>query len=439
MSMPITVVGTGYLGTAHGVGMAELGHEVLGVDVDKDRIDALSEGRVPFYEPGLAEPLARHVAAGRLRFTTSYEEAAAFGKVHFLCVNTPQRPGGDSADLRNLHGAVDRLAPLLDRPALVVGKSTVPVGTAARLSARILDKAPAGADVELAWNPEFLREGHALADTLRPDRIVVGAETPNAVAVLSKVYAPLLDADVPMVCSGFATAELVKSAANAFLATKVSFINAMAELCEATGGDVTELARALGHDARIGDRYLRPGLGFGGGCLPKDLRAFRARARELGSGRSLAFLGEVDGINMRRRERMVELVREECGADLSGLRVAALGAAFKPDSDDVRDSPALHVAATLRAHGARVSVYDPRANANAARVFTGLRYADSVERAAAGADVVLLLTEWQEFRDLDPGPLAEVVSDRAVIDGRNALDPDRWRAAGWRYRALGRS
>jgi UDPglucose 6-dehydrogenase len=418
--------------------MAELGHDVLGVDIDAAKVAALAAGRVSFYEPALEDLVARHVASGRLRFTTSTVEAADFGDVHFVCVGTPQRQGGYGADLSAVDGAVEGLARHLTREALVVGKSTVPVGTAERLSDRLREIAPAGAMVELAWNPEFLREGHAVEDTLRPDRLVAGVQSTRAERVLREVYAEPLASGVPFVVTDLATAELTKVAANSFLATKVSFINAMAELCEATGADVVTLADAIGYDPRIGRRYLNAGLGFGGGCLPKDIRAFMARAGELGVDQALTFLREVDSINMRRRHRMVDLARQECDGDVLGKRIGVLGAAFKPRSDDVRDSPALNVAAQLQLQGAHVSIYDPRANANARALFPTLRYADSVAEAVRDADLVLHLTEWEEFRELDPEPIGEIVAKRRILDGRNALDPDRWRRAGWTYRALGR-
>jgi UDPglucose 6-dehydrogenase len=430
----LTVIGTGYLGATHAACMAELGHEVLGVDIDPDKVAALGAGRVPFHEPGLEELLARHTASGRLRFTTSYEEAAAFGRVHFVCVGTPQRKDTDSgaADMSYVDGAVDALAAHLGEGALVVGKSTVPVGTAQRLAGRL----PAGA--ELAWNPEFLREGFAVRDTLSPDRLVLGVESASAETLLREVYAAVIEAGTPVVTADFPTAELVKTAANAFLATKISFINAMAEVCEASGGDVSVLARAIGHDDRIGARFLRAGVGFGGGCLPKDIRAFAARAEELGAGESLAFLREVDAINLRRRDRVVDLARELCGGSLTGRRVAVLGAAFKPDSDDIRDSPALDVAARIHLEGAQVAVYDPKAMDNARKAYPVLGYAASAKDAVQGADVVLHLTEWQEFRDLDPAELAHSTARQQIVDGRGALDEKRWTAAGWSFHALGR-
>ncbi|MEV5338485.1 UDP-glucose/GDP-mannose dehydrogenase family protein [Streptomyces sp. NPDC052676] len=438
MPYRMTVIGTGYLGATHAACMAEIGHEVLGVDVDERKIEALRAGRVPFHEPGLEELIGRHVASGRLRFTTSYEEAAEFGDVHFSCVGTPQSARGYAADLTYVDAVVERLAPHLRRPALVVGKSTVPVGTAERLATRLVELAPAGELVELAWNPEFLREGFAVQDTLRPDRLVFGVRSEVALKTLEEVYAPVLGEGAPTVVTDFPTAELVKASANAFLATKISFINAMAEVCEASGADVARLAEALSYDERIGGKFLRPGVGFGGGCLPKDIRAFMARAGELGADQALTFLREVDAINMRRRTRTVDLARELCDGDFLGRRVAVLGAAFKPDSDDIRDSPALNVAGQIQLQGADVRVYDPKAMDNARRAYPGLRYAASAAEAIADADVVLLLTEWEEFRSLDPETLRERVAQPRIVDGRGALDLERWRAAGWTYRALGR-
>ncbi|MFF1796470.1 UDP-glucose dehydrogenase family protein, partial [Kitasatospora sp. NPDC058263] len=413
MTLRLSVIGTGYLGATHAAAMAEFGFEVLGLDIDPEKIATLTAGRVPMYEPGLSELLLKHVAGhegstGRLRFTTSAQEAAEFGDVHFVCVNTPQRKGEFAADMSYVDAAIDELAPHLTRPVLVVGKSTVPVGSANRLAERLAALAPVGEDAELAWNPEFLREGFAVQDTLRPDRIVVGTRSERAERLLREVYAEPIAAGVPFVVTDFATAELVKAAANSFLATKISFINAMAEVCEAAGADVTLLSTALGHDDRIGRKFLNAGLGFGGGCLPKDIRAFMARAGELGADQALAFLREVDSINMRRRSRMVELAREQCGGGFLGRRVAVLGAAFKPNSDDIRDSPALNVAAQIQLQGAQVTVYDPKAMDNARKMFPGLAYAQSPLEAAEGAHVVLHLTEWQEFRDLDPAELGTV-------------------------------
>jgi nucleotide sugar dehydrogenase len=434
----ITVLGTGYLGTTHAACLAEMGFEVLGVDVDPARIDALTYGELPFYEPELESLLQSGLKSGRLSFTSSYPEVAAFGEVHFICVGTPQLKNSYAADLSQVDGCIDALGPLLDRPCLVVGKSTVPVGTAQLLAERLSRISPVGRACELAWNPEFLREGHAVQDTMRPDRIVSGVTSAHAEAVLREIYAGPIAAGAPFLSTDLPTAEIVKVAANAFLATKISFINAMAEVCEATHADVTKLSEALGLDPRIGGAALRPGLGFGGGCLPKDIRAFMARAEELGVDQALSFLREVDAINMRRRARMVDLARELAGGSLRGQTIGVLGVAFKPDSDDIRDSPALDVAATIHDLGAAVTVYDPAALVHARRMHPELNYAYSMADAVTGADVTLLLTEWQEFRDADPEELAKLVAKRNIVDGRNSLDPDHWRAAGWTYRALGR-
>ncbi|WP_368680909.1 UDP-glucose/GDP-mannose dehydrogenase family protein [Rhodococcus opacus] len=439
--MHISVFGTGYLGATHAACMAELGHEVIGIDVDESKLAKLQAGVVPFYEPGLEEVLQRNIAAGRLRFSSSYEEAAAFANVHFLGVGTPQKKGEFAADLRFVDEVVESLAPLLTQPAVIFGKSTVPVGTAERLGRRVRELAPAGEAAELAWNPEFLREGFAVQDTLHPDRLVLGVDRVrpgNVEAVAREVYGQLLDEGIPFLVTDLATAELVKTSANAFLATKISFINAISEVCEAAGADVTELADAIGYDARIGRRFLNAGIGFGGGCLPKDIRAFMARAGELGADQALTFLREVDTINMRRRTRMVELAREACGGSLLGARVAVLGAAFKPDSDDVRDSPALNVAGQIQLQGAAVTVYDPKAIDNSRALFPTLGYSASALEACDGADLVLVLTEWQEFKELSPSDLEGIVRKRVLIDGRNCLDPKDWRGAGWIYRGLGR-
>jgi UDPglucose 6-dehydrogenase len=431
--MKLSVIGTGYLGATHAAAMAELGHDVLGVDVDAAKVALLAAGRIPFFEPGLPELLSKHVTSGKLRFTTSIAEAAEFADLHFVCVGTPQKAGEYAADLSFVEAAFESLLEHVRPGAVVVGKSTVPVGTAGRLAALVRD-----AKAELVWNPEFLREGFAVEDTLRPDRIVVGVEDERAREVLEQAYAPILATDVPVVITDFATAELVKVAANSFLATKISFINAMAEVCEATGADVTQLANAIGHDARIGHRFLRAGLGFGGGCLPKDIRAFMARAGELGVDQAVSFLKNIDEINLRRRARTVDLAREMSGGSLAGRRAAILGAAFKPDSDDIRDSPALDVALAIQRQGAAVRVYDPQAMGNAKESYPTLAYVEGALEACADADVVLHLTEWAEFRDLTPDDLAAVVRERNIVDGRTVLDPAVWRAAGWHFRALGR-
>jgi UDPglucose 6-dehydrogenase len=436
--MNITVIGTGYLGATHAICMAVMGFDVIGVDVDASKVERLNSGEVPFFEPGLPELLTKALDSGRLRFTTSFAEAGEFGDVHFICVGTPQKPGSQAADMTYVDASVTALAAHLHRRALVVGKSTVPVGTAARLTTLLHETAPAGEQVELAWNPEFLREGFAVDDTMKPDRMVFGVTTTWAEAQLRAAFAPVLAQGVPVKVTDLQTAELVKVAANSFLATKISYINAMAEICEATGADVHDLAEALAYDDRIGGKFLRPGLGFGGGCLPKDIRAFAHRAEELGVGQAVGFLREIDSINGRRRARTVDLVVELCGGNVTGKKIAALGAAFKPNSDDIRDAPALDVASTLAAMGAHVHVYDPAAMDNARKVHPELTYGTSALDVARDADVVVLLTEWNEFRQIAPEAMAEVVSARRIFDGRHALNSDAWRAAGWEYKALGR-
>ncbi len=433
-SLRLTVLGTGYLGITHAACMASLGFDILGVDTDARKVDQLNAGHLPIYEPGLGELLRSGLDSGRLTFTTSYPRAAAFGDVHFICAGTPPQPGSDHADLSQVHGCVATLAPLLDRPCLVVGKSTVPVGTARRLAAEL---AGACLGVELAWNPEFLREGSAVTDALAPDRIVAGVTSSWAEGILRRVYAQPIADGTPFFATGLETAELAKAAANAFLATKVSFINAMAEVCEVAGGNVYALAQILGADSRIGSPFLRPGLGFGGGCLPKDIRAFIARAGDLEADQALGFLREVDAINLRRRTRTADLACELVGGDLAGVPVGVLGAAFKPGSDDVRDSPALDVAQILHGMGAQVTVYDPAALANARRACPELGYVATLADAARDAHVMLLLTEWPEFAKLKPDDLGAVVAQRNIVDGRGVLDPALWRAAGWNYRTLG--
>ncbi|MCZ9290443.1 UDP-glucose dehydrogenase family protein [Corynebacterium evansiae] len=452
--MRMTVFGTGYLGATHAACMAEMGHDVLGVDVDPEKIQALSEGRVPFFEPGLPEILTRNIEAGRLRFTTDYAEAAEFADVHFIGVGTPQRKGSYAADTTYVNAVIETLAPLVSGNHTIFGKSTVPVGTAHELQQKadeIVAASLNNARITIAWNPEFLREGHAVKDTLHPDRIVLGlggdssnsddrAEQQRVEDLAREIYAPALEEGTPFLVMDLPTAELVKVSANAFLATKISFINAVSELCEIVGADVTALADAIGMDDRIGRKFLGAGLGFGGGCLPKDIRAFMARAGELGADQALTFLREVDAINMRRREKTVELARQTLGGSLIGRNVTVLGAAFKPNSDDVRDSPALAVAGSLSLSGANVTVYDPQGMENAAKIFPTLTYAPNVEEALDGAEIVIVATEWKQFQELDPVAARKLVAgdNPTVLDGRNCLPRKEWEAAGWNFLALGR-
>jgi len=438
--MRMTVIGTGYLGATHAACMAELGHEVLGVDVDEDKIAVLQSGKVPFFEPGLPEVLERNIDAGRLGFSTDYDEAAQFANVHFLGVGTPQRRGSYAADMTYVKAVITDLVPKLRGEHVIFGKSTVPVGTAAELQELADSLAPEGTRVEIAWNPEFLREGYAVHDTITPDRIVIGTrESESRTEELAReIYAQPLAQDTPFIVTDLQTAELVKVSANAFLATKISFINAVSEICEIAGADVVALADAIGIDKRIGRKFLGAGLGFGGGCLPKDIRAFMARAGELGADQALTFLREVDAINMRRRDRMVDMSKEAFNGSLLGHRVTVLGCAFKPNSDDVRDSPALSVAGSLSLAGAAVTVYDPEGMDNAKKVFPTLDYAADTESALREAELVILATEWQQFKELDPNEAGELVDNKHIIDGRNVLDVAAWSNAGWKIQALGR-
>lgn len=436
--MRVSVIGCGYLGAVHAAAMAELGHDVIAVDVDAEKVATLNSGVPPFFEPGLPEILSTSLASGRLNFTMEMSEVAG-ASLHFITVGTPQSASNGAADLRYVDAALDSLIPYLGPHDIVVGKSTVPVGTAERLAERLLS---AGSSATLVWNPEFLREGFAVKDTLSPDRLVFGiaegAGHDEALDALRSVYATAISAGVPVVETDLATAELVKTAANAFLATKISFINAMGEIAEATGANVTELADAIGYDSRIGRRFLNAGVGFGGGCLPKDIRAFSARAEELGLGESVAFLSEVDAINLRQRQRVIDRVLTDGGGVHTGLRVAVLGLAFKPHSDDVRDSPALDVARGLTAAGATVVAYDPEAMPAAQKRFPELVVAENLNQALVGADIAVLVTEWPEFVELDPRQAGELMAHKRIVDARNVLNPAQWRAEGFHYSSLGR-
>ena len=417
MVLKLSVIGTGYLGATHAACMASLGFEVIGFDTESSKVDLLSKGKVPFYEPDLEDLLAEQIRSKRLTFTSKVEDLSD-ADVHFICVGTPQVKNGNAADLTYVNSALESIAKYVKPGGLVVGKSTVPVGTATKLRNRLLELNP---NADLAWNPEFLREGFAVEDTLRPNRLVIGVVTDSAEKILKEVYAVNLKENTPWVRADLPTAELVKVAANSFLATKISFINAMAEVCEASGGDVTVLAKAIGYDPRIGSRFLQAGIGFGGGCLPKDIRAFMARAEELGASQTVEFLKEIDAINLRARQRIIELVRKDLSDDLVGKKVAVLGAAFKPDSDDVRDSPALDIAAQIQAAGAHVTVHDPKAISNAQKRFPGLNFAEDVNSTLKDAEIVLHLTEWKIYREIDPAQIKKLVKTAIMIDGRNHI------------------
>ncbi len=435
MTLQLSVIGTNYLGATHAAGMAEFGHDVIGVDIEPDRVKTLNSGQSHIFEVGLEPLLSKHTSTGRLRFTTDYADIADWADVHFLALGTPSGPGG-AADLSQLHAAIDTLAPLLTKPCLVVGKSTVPVGTAMALEERIRSQAPAGDSVEVAWNPEFLREAYAVEDTLRPDRLVFGTHSKQALATLEEIYEIPLTERTPVVRCDIATAELIKVAANSFLATKISFINAMAQMCQAAGGDVTLLADAIGYDKRIGREFLNAGLGFGGGCLPKDIAALAVSAEELGVTVLTDLIRSVEAINAGQRTELADLAIDQAGGDVQGKRIAVLGAAFKPGTNDTRNSPALTVADQLHARGADVRIYDPQARLPPREGFTQVA---SVEQALLGAEIVLHLTEWPEFRQLNPEELGELVKTKIIIDGRLKLHGPSWRNAGWKLVQIGRS
>ena len=435
MTLTLSVVGCGYLGATHAACMSSLGFTVVGVDTDPEKVALLQSGKLPFYEPGLDTLLEQEMKTGRLSFTTDFS-AVKDADVHFVCVGTPQSKDGLAADLTYVKSAVAAIAPHLKDGSLVVGKSTVPVGTAQALRAELATIAP---QADLAWNPEFLREGFAVEDTLTPNRLVVGVANDRAEEILKEVYEPVIALGTPWIRADLPTSELVKVAANSFLATKISFINAMAEVCEAAGGDVTVLAKAIGYDPRIGSRFLQAGIGFGGGCLPKDIRAFMARAEELGAKQALEFLREIDAINMRARQRVIDVVRGELSEDLSKYTIAVLGATFKPDSDDVRDSPALDIAVQLHAAGATVVIHDPQGIEPARKRFPNLNYSEVINEAIKDADLILHLTEWKEYRQIDPVAISSIVKSKIIIDGRNMLDRTLWRNAGWKFHALGRT
>ena len=433
MTLKVSVIGTGYLGATHAACVSNMGFEVTGVDIDQSKIELLNQGKVPFYEPDLEDLLSSEIKKGTLKFTSNFADIAA-ADIHFICVGTPQQENSLAADLRYVDAALDEVAAVAKAGSLVVGKSTVPVGTAERLRKRLQDKNP---EVDLAWNPEFLREGFAVEDTLKPNRLVVGVTNDAAELKLKELYKKNIDEGTPWVRADLPTSELVKVAANSFLATKISFINAMAEICEAAGGDVTVLAKAIGYDPRIGNRFLQAGIGFGGGCLPKDIRAFMARAGELGADQALEFLREIDSINLRARKRVIELVQRDLSGDLRSKKIAVLGAAFKPDSDDVRDSPALDIAIQIQAAGANVVIHDPKAIEPARKRFPALNFVTTIDEALKDAEIVLHLTEWKIYREIDPVKAKSLVAKPIIIDGRNALDRKKWKDAGWHFRALG--
>ncbi|WP_018545426.1 UDP-glucose dehydrogenase family protein [Streptomyces sp. LaPpAH-108] len=437
--MRVSVIGCGHLGIPHAAAMAELGHEVIGVDVDQAKVDRLNAGECPIYETGLPELLTRHTASGRLRFTTDISEAAGFAELHFLGVGTPIDADGRSYDTAQVFGAIRRLAPHLGRPCAIVGKSTVSVGTTAQVTALAQRLAPAGKGVEVVWNPEFLREGHAVEDTLRPDRLIAGVTTAEGEKAIRAVYAGIIDAGVPIFITDPQTAELAKGAANTYLGLKISYINAVADMCEAAGGDVAQIVDILGIDPRIGSGGMRPGIGYGGGCLPKDVRAFTASARALGADAAASLLRAAEVINEQRTDVALGLVTRALGErPVSGARITVWGAAFKPGTNDVRESPALALAQALQQAGGIVTVHDPQAVPTAMVRNPELEYTDDLAGSLDGADLVVLATEWAEYRQADPRTLACRPANPLLVDCRTTLDPEPWRTAGWTVHQLGR-
>lgn len=436
--MRVSVIGCGHLGIPHAAAMAELGHEVIGVDVDQAKVDRLNAGQCPIYETGLPELLAAHTASGRLRFTTDIREAAEFAELHFIGVGTPIDADGRSYDTGQVFGAIRQLAPHLTRPCTIVGKSTVTVGTTVQVTALTQRLAPAGTAVEVVWNPEFLREGHAVEDTLRPDRLIAGLTTAEAEKAIRAVYAPILDAGVPIFVTDPATAELAKGAANTFLGLKISYINAVADMCDAAGGDISQIVEILGIDPRIGSGGMRPGIGYGGGCLPKDVRAFTASARQLGADRAATLLRAAEEINESRTDVAMALIRNALGdRSVKNAKITVWGAAFKPGTNDVRESPALALAHALQQAGATVTVHDPQAVATAMTRNPELDYTDDLPESVDGADLVVLATEWPEYGQADPQDLAGRAAGPLLVDCRTTLDPEPWRTAGWTVRQLG--
>ncbi|MFF2022925.1 UDP-glucose dehydrogenase family protein [Streptomyces sp. NPDC058171] len=437
--MLVSVIGCGHLGIPHAAAMAHLGHQVIGVDVDQAKVDRLNAGECPIYEDGLPELLARHTASGRLRFTTDIREAAAVAELHFIGVGTPIDADGRSYDNGQVFGAIRQLAPHLHQPCTIVGKSTVSVGTTVQVTALAQRLAPAGSAVEVVWNPEFLREGHAVEDTLRPDRLIAGVTSAEGEKAIRAVYAGILDTGVPIFITDPQTAELAKGAANSFLGLKISYINAVAEMCEAAGGDISKIVEILGVDPRIGAGGMRPGIGYGGGCLPKDVRAFTASARQLGAERAADLLLAAEQINETRIDVAMDLITSALGdRPVRGARVTVWGAAFKPGTNDVRESPALALAHALQQAGGTVTVHDPQAVATAMVRNPELEYAEDLPASLDGADLIVLATEWPEYRQANPRVLVDRPANPLLVDCRTTLDPEPWCAAGWTVHQLGR-
>ncbi len=433
--MRIAMIGTGYVGLVSGTCLADFGHHVTCVDTDESKIEGLRAGRMPIWEPGLESLVKSNVERGRLEFTTDLGRAVADAEAVFIAVGTPSRRGDGHADLSYVFAAVEQLAGLLTRPVVVVTKSTVPVGTGDRIAALLKEKgAPEG--VTVASNPEFLREGAAIADFKHPDRILVGAEDDKARECLAEIYRPLFLNRAPLLFTSRRTAELTKYAANAFLATKISFINEMADLCEAVGADVQDLARGIGLDNRIGPKFLHAGPGYGGSCFPKDTLALLRTAETEGVKQRI--VSTVVEVNDRRKEGLADRVREALGGNLEGKRIGVLGLTFKPNTDDMRDAPSIPLIEGLVAGGASVAAFDPVGREQAEKLLPSIDYASSAEEVADGADALVIVTEWDEFRALDLADIAGRMRGKMLVDLRNIYDQDEARQAGLAYRGVGR-
>ncbi len=434
--MRIGMIGAGYVGLVSGACFSEFGIDVVCVDKDASKIDMLRDGEIPIYEPGLEALVRSNVGAGRLSFTTETEEAVAGSEAVFVAVGTPGRHGDGQADLRSVREAAEKVARCMDDGyKVVVMKSTVPVGTGREIQ-RLISKHRPPETFDVASNPEFLREGSAIGDFMRPDRVVIGVESERAARVLQTVYRPLYLLETPIVLTALETAEMIKYAANAFLATKITFINEIADLCEKVGADVQDVARGIGLDGRIGSKFLHAGPGYGGSCLPKDTRALVSTARE--AGVSARIVEAVIEVNEARVKRMIEKIEAACGGSVSAKRIAVLGIAFKPNTDDIRESPGLGILAGLKERGARVSAFDPKGMESARRLFDGVEWCEDAYAAMEDADCLAIVTEWNEFRALDLPRARGLMKTPAMVDMRNIYELDEMEKASFDYRSVGR-
>ncbi len=433
--MRIAMVGSGYVGLVSGACFAQFGHDVICVDKDPEKIGRLTRGEIPIYEPGLDRLVADNSRAGRLSFGTRLEDAVAEADAVFIAVGTPTRRGDGHADLTYVYAAAAEIAAAIRQYTVIVTKSTVPVGTG-REVARIIRETQPAAQFDVASNPEFLREGAAIEDFMKPDRVVIGVESDRARDVMAAVYRPLNLIQTPMVFTNIETAEVTKYAGNAFLATKITFINEIADLCEKVGADVHDVARGIGLDGRIGRKFLHPGPGFGGSCFPKDTLALAYTAREAGAAQTI--VEQVIEVNNARKKRMARKVIDFCGGSVTGLTIGVLGLTFKPNTDDMRDAPSLDIVPALQEAGARIVAFDPEGMTEAGRILKDVTFARTAYEAATGADVLVVITEWHEFRGLDPRRIKEAMRQPRIVDLRNIFNPEEMRGLGFRYECIGR-